>query len=171
MPVVIECEERVVLLGGETRLWLEPVREVSHAAGDRPFLDHLGDDGRDGKIEFLAVSNGGSEAGENIPRQFVAQLPDAESIDPEVLRCRSGYAILVEAGRDAGLAAGDFGQQSFARSYRGGGGHGWRLNGMWWLRTANHAHFHDQIGYCRQNMQGIGIDSCRICKKLPTRLR
>src|SRR5215217_3228399 len=47
MAVVVEVEEGVVLLGGETGLRLEPVREVRHAPADRPFLDDLRDRGRD----------------------------------------------------------------------------------------------------------------------------
>ena len=93
-----------MLLGGEAGLRLEPVGEVRHASRDRPLLDYLRDDRRDGEIEFLAVSNRGGETGEHFFREFVAQLSDTESIDAEVLRCRAGYSILVEARRDSRLA-------------------------------------------------------------------
>src|SRR5438552_6265671 len=123
LAVVVKCEKRVMLLGGQASLWLEPVGEVSHASGDRPLLDHLCDDRRDRQIELLSVSDRGGETGENLLRELVAQLADAEGIDAEVLGGRAWYSILVEARRDSRVAGRDFGQQGFTGS-NGGSGHG-----------------------------------------------
>ena len=61
LAVVVEVEEGVVLLGRQPGLRLEPVREVRHAAADRPLLDDLRDRGRDLEVELLSVPDGRGE--------------------------------------------------------------------------------------------------------------
>ena len=55
---VVEREEGVVLLGGQSGLRLEPVREVRRAVRDRPLLDRLRDARRDVDVELLPVPHG-----------------------------------------------------------------------------------------------------------------
>ena len=109
-----------MLFRGESGLRLEPVREVSHAARNRPLLYDLRYDRRDRAIEFLAVSNGSGEAAEDFSRKLVAQLSHAKNVDSEVLGSRPGYSVLAETAGDSGLAGGDLVQKSFTRSNCGG---------------------------------------------------
>jgi hypothetical protein len=53
LPVLVEREEGVVLLGREAGLGLEPVGEVRHPVRHRPFLDRLRHHRRDLHVELL----------------------------------------------------------------------------------------------------------------------
>ena len=112
-----------MLFRRESGLGLEPVGEMGHAARDRPLLDDLRYDRRDGAVELLAVANGRGEAGEDVFRKLVAQLPNSQDVDAEVLGGGPGYSVLAEAGGDSGLPSGDLAQKSFTRG-DGGGCHG-----------------------------------------------
>ena len=126
LAVVVEVEEGVVLLGGEAGLRLEPVREVRHAAADRPFLDDLRDGRRDLEIELLSVTDGRDELGVHVLRQLVAHLARAEGVDPEIGRGRlMPRAFAVVAGR-LGDARDHVTQRGLTR-WVSGGGHGSRL--------------------------------------------
>jgi len=103
-----------VLLGRESGLWLEPVREVGYSARDRPFLYDLRDDWSDGEVELFAMANRGGEATEDFPGKLVAELSDAEGVDAEVLGGGARYSVLVEAWGYSRLACRNFCQQSFA---------------------------------------------------------
>src|SRR5207237_5771520 len=99
LPVVVERKERVMLLGGEAGLRLEPVGEVSHASRDSPLLDYLRDDGRDGQIQFLPMTDRSGKASENILRKLVLQLSDAGCVDSELLRRWAWDSILFTGRR------------------------------------------------------------------------
>ena len=77
--------------------WVTP-REIAHS------LMTCATTGAIVAIELLAVADGRGEAAEDFSRKLVAQLPHAEDVDAEVLGSRAGDSVLVEAGRDAGLA-------------------------------------------------------------------
>ena len=115
---VVEREEGVVLLGGQSGLRLEPVREVRRAACDRPLLDRLRDARRDLDVELFSVADGGDELGVHVLRQLVAHLARAEGVDAEVLRCARVRAVFVERGRQADLAFGDLTHDGFSGRQR-----------------------------------------------------
>ncbi len=58
MPIVDGVYEAVVLLGGDARERLEPVRVMRGALLDRPFLHGVGYDVRDLYVERVAVLDG-----------------------------------------------------------------------------------------------------------------
>ena len=74
-----------MLLGGESRLRLEPVAEVSDAVGHRPFLDDLGDGGGDVDVELFAEPDSRVELGEDFLGELVAHLARAEGEGAEVV--------------------------------------------------------------------------------------
>jgi hypothetical protein len=103
-----------MLLGGEPRLRLKPVCEVGSAAGDSPVLHHLGNYGRNFRIEFSAEADRIGEFLIDFGRQFVAHLPRAESIYSEVFRCAYGTAVI----RSEGVTG-----RNFPDAVETGGGH------------------------------------------------
>ena len=88
MLVLVERQESIVLLGGESGLGLKPVREVRHPPGNRPFLDDLRDDGRDLEVELFPEANGRDQLLVDVGGQLVAHLPRAEGVAAEVGRGR-----------------------------------------------------------------------------------
>src|SRR5690606_1445425 len=96
--VFVEREESIVLLGGQSRLRLEPMREVRDATGDRPFLDDLGNGGCDFEIEAFAEPNGCSELGVDVLRELCAHLSQAEGVDAEPRAGWLLYAIIAGTG-------------------------------------------------------------------------
>jgi hypothetical protein len=107
LTVVIEREESVVLLSGEARLRLEPVSEVSHATRNRPLFYYLCDNRRNRPVQLFPMANGSREAGEDLFWQLVAELPNAEGINPEVLGGGAGDSVLVEPWSDSGKSVGE----------------------------------------------------------------
>jgi hypothetical protein len=95
---LVEREEGVVLLGREPGLRLEPVREVGHAARDRPLLDRLGDRRGDVGVELLAEADRRGEPVVDVLRQLVAHLSRAEGVHAEILRRRVAAVAAVERG-------------------------------------------------------------------------
>ena len=114
---VVERQERVVLLGGQSGLRLEPVREVRRTALDRPLFDRLRDARRDVEVELFAVTNRVDELRVRFARQLVAHLSHAKRVDPEILGGALGCGFAVHVGWGVDFTLGDFAQNRLAGRY------------------------------------------------------
>ena len=79
--VVVEGQKGVVLLGRRAGLRLEPVAEMSHALGERPFFDRVSDGVGDILIELFAGLDRREKLRVNFFRKLFFHLPDIEGID------------------------------------------------------------------------------------------
>ena len=97
-----------MLFGGESRLRLEPVREMRRTARDRPVSDYLRDFRRDVDVQLLPEANGREELGVDLRRQLVAHLTRAKGVDTEILRdaCTGHWTAVVGAAVRAGSTVG-----------------------------------------------------------------
>src|ERR1043166_5002234 len=101
--IVVECQEGVVLLGGQTRLRLEPVGEVGRLTREGPLPDHLGNGGSDVEVELLSHAHRRDELPVGVRRQLVTHLARAKGVTAEVVGngCREGR-VWVEGGARSG---------------------------------------------------------------------